>query len=72
MRLLTAQLRQYIIESWKRIIINATITDGVTDKIRPSIYSRESEKNYCEYYCYFYRTNKIIDGILLVICYIYR
>jgi len=25
MRLLTAQLRQYIIESWKRIIINATI-----------------------------------------------
>jgi len=47
-------------------------TDGVTNKIRPLIYFKESEKNYYECHCYFYRINKIIDGILSVICYIYQ
>jgi len=46
------QLYWYILESWKRITANATITNGITDKTRPSVYSWELAKNYCK--CYFY------------------
>jgi hypothetical protein len=41
---------RYISESWKRITANATIIDGVIDRIILSVYSKVLEKNYCKYH----------------------
>jgi len=47
-----AQLYRYILASWKRLTANVTITDGVTNRTKPSVYSRELEKNYYKWHCY--------------------
>jgi hypothetical protein len=47
------QLRWYILESWKKITENITITDGVTNKTRSTVYFKELKKNYCKCHCYY-------------------
>jgi hypothetical protein len=47
------QLYHYILESWKIITKNFTITDEVTDKTSLSVYYIELENNYYKYHCYY-------------------
>ena len=44
MGLLTTQFHQCTLESWKSIIENATIIDGVIDITKLLVYSKELEK----------------------------